>query len=57
MGFDPAVLVDDDGRAYGYWGFQRAFAAELDSETMYSIKPGTSVIEDPIGSCNDQGWQ
>lgn len=54
LGFDPAVLVDDDGTAYGYWGFQRAFAAELDSETMYSIKPGTSVIEDPIGSCNDQ---
>ena len=52
MGFDPAVLADDDGRAYGYWGFQRSFAAELDPETMYSIKSGTNVIEDLIGSCN-----
>ncbi len=21
LGFDPAVLIDDDGRVYGYWGF------------------------------------
>jgi arabinoxylan arabinofuranohydrolase len=26
--FDPAVFVDDDGRVYGYWGFERSFAAE-----------------------------
>ena len=54
MGFDPAVFVDDDGRAYGYWGFTRSFAAELDPNTMATIKPGTSQINDMIGSCNDQ---
>ena len=25
--FDPAVFVDDDGRVYGYWGFERSYAA------------------------------
>lgn len=54
MGFDPAVLVDDDGRVYGYWGFQRLFAAELDPSTMATIKPGTRQINDLIGSCNAQ---
>ncbi len=34
FGFDPGVLVDDDGRAYGYWGFGTSYAAELDPETM-----------------------
>lgn len=29
MGFDPAVLVDDDGRVYGYYGFQRITGVEL----------------------------
>lgn len=54
MGFDPAVFVDDDGRVYGYWGFTRSYAAELDPNTMSTIKPGTSLIVDMIGSCNDQ---
>lgn len=48
LGFDPAVFVDDDGRVYGYWGFQRSYAAELDSETMCTVKPGTQIIEDMI---------
>ncbi len=51
MGFDPSGFVDDDGRVYGYWGFVRSFAVELDPETMYSEKPGASVIHDLIGSC------
>lgn len=54
MGFDPAVLIDDDGRVYGYWGFMRSFAAELDPSTMTTIKPGTTQINDMIGNCNDQ---
>lgn len=54
MGFDPAVFVDDDGRVYGYWGFQRSFAAELDPNTMATIKPGTRQVNDMIGSCNDK---
>lgn len=55
MGFDPAVYIDyitdptdpdfqTGFRAYGYWGFQRSMAAQLDPNTMYSIRPGTQVI-------------
>lgn len=56
LGFDPAIYVqyitdpkDPDYeigfRAYGYWGFQRSSAAELDQNTMYSLRPGTKIIE------------
>ena len=56
MGFDPAVYIeyvtdpnDPDYeigfRAYGYWGFQRSMAAQLDQGTMYSVRPGTEVID------------
>lgn len=55
MGFDPSVYIEnitdpDDPdyevgfRAYGYWGFQRSLAAQLDQRTMYSVRPGTNVI-------------
>lgn len=55
LGFDPAVFVEyiDDPndpdyeigfRAYGFWGFQRSMAAELDQSNMYSLRPGTEVI-------------
>ncbi|MCL1991235.1 MAG: hypothetical protein FWG67_10145 [Defluviitaleaceae bacterium] len=55
LGFDPAVYIeyvtdptDPDYeigfRAYGYWGFQKSHAAELDQTTMYSLRPGTEVI-------------
>ena len=43
--FDPAVFVDDDGRVYGYWGFNESYAAELDPATMATVKPGTEVVE------------
>lgn len=46
--FDPAVFVDDDGRVYGYWGFERAYAAELDPETMSTVITGGKVVEDLI---------
>lgn len=46
--FDPAVFVDDDGRVYGYWGFERAYAAELDPETMSTVITGGTVVEDLI---------
>lgn len=46
--FDPACFVDDDGRVYGYWGFERSFAAELDPATMATVKPGTKIVEDMI---------
>ena len=53
--FDPAVFVDDDGRVYGYWGFGNSFAAELDPETMCTVKPGTEIIEDMISGMEQEG--
>jgi len=55
LGFDPAVYIeyvtdpkDPDYeigfRAYGFWGFQRSSAAQLDQNTMYSLRPGTEAI-------------
>lgn len=55
LGFDPAVYIDyvtdpndpdfEIGfRAYGFWGFQRSLAAQLDQNTMYSLRPGTEII-------------
>lgn len=56
LGFDPAVYIENvtdpndpdyeiGFRAYGYWGFQRSLAAQLDQNTMYSVRPGTKVID------------
>ena len=53
--FDPAVFVDDDGRVYGYWGFERSFAAELDPETMATVKPGTEIVEDMVSGRYQEG--
>ena len=53
--FDPAVFVDDDGRVYGYWGFERSYAAEFDPTTMATVKPGTQIIEDMISGRNQPG--
>jgi len=53
--FDPAIFSDDDGRVYGYWGFQRSYAAEIDPQTMCTVKPGTHIIEDMVSSHNDPG--
>ncbi len=55
MGFDPSVFIDyvtdpkdpdfEIGfRAYGFWGFQRSSAGQLDQKTMYSLRPGTEAI-------------
>lgn len=55
FGFDPAAYIeyvtdpsDPDYalgfRAYGYWGFQKSSAAQLDPNTMYSARLGTKVI-------------
>ena len=55
MGFDPGVLVDDDGRVYGYWGFSQSFGAELDPATMATVKPGTQVVEDMVSNLNQDG--
>lgn len=52
--FDPAVFVDDDGKVYGYWGFERSYAAELDPETMATVKKGEKIIEDMIPGRNQE---
>ena len=55
LGFDPAVFVDDDGRVYGYWGFERSYAAELDPATMATVKPGTTIVEDMVSGRHQKG--
>ena len=54
-GFDPAVFVDDDGRVYGYWGFEHSMAAEIDPATMCTVKPGTKVVDGMISGRNEPG--
>lgn len=66
MGFDPSVFIeyitdpkDPDYeigfRAYGFWGFQRSLAAELDQNTMYSVRPGKQIINFFIPSSSSYG--
>lgn len=46
LGFDVAVLRDDDGRVYGYWGFENnedCCWAELNPEDMSTLKEGTQI--------------
>ena len=50
---DPGVLVDDDGRVYLSWGFEKSYGIELD-ENMYTTKDDTLVtdiipVEKPFG--------
>jgi hypothetical protein len=53
--FDPAVFVDDDGKIYGYWGFNRSYGAELDPATMATVKPGTKIVEDMVSGRMQEG--
>lgn len=53
IGADPAILVDDDGKMYAYWGYQTYYQAEIDPNTM-AVKPGTTSSGD-ISSCNEEG--
>ena len=55
IGFDPAVLVDDDGRVYAYWGIENSYAAEIDPQTMATLKPGTQVIDGMITDMRESG--
>ena len=55
LGFDPAVFIDDDGRVYGYWGFQQSWGAELDPETMCTVKKGTQPVRDMVSNLNQDG--
>jgi hypothetical protein len=53
IGFDPGVLVDDDGKQYAFWGFCGANCGELEDD-MTTLKPD-SIRENPIGHC-DAPW-
>ena len=64
--FDPSVFVetitnkkDPDFkrgyRAYVFYGFQHSTAAELDPETMYSVRPGTQIIDPFIPASSRDG--
>lgn len=66
MGFDPSVYIENitnpkdpdykiGFRAYGFWGFQRSFAAQLDQNTMYSLRPKTEIIDYFIPSSSGYG--
>ena len=55
LGFDPAAFVDDDGRVYGYWGFQQSCGAELDPKTMCTVKKGAKVVTDMVSNLNQEG--
>lgn len=50
LGFDPGVLVDDDGKVYAFWGFCHSYCAELNDD-MATIKKGT-FHDHPIGHCS-----
>ncbi|MCR5033562.1 MAG: family 43 glycosylhydrolase [Lachnospiraceae bacterium] len=49
LGFDPGVMVDDDGRVYAYWGGCAApcYVAELEDD-MATIKKDT-LVANPMG--------
>lgn len=55
LGFDPAVFIDDDGKVYGYWGFGKSHGAEMDPETMCSVKPGANVVENMVSGYQEEG--
>ena len=55
LNFDPGILIDDDGRVYGYWGFERSYAAELDPVTMATVKPGTKIVNDLVPNYKQDG--
>ena len=40
LGFNPGILVDDDGRTYAFWGFCESHAGELNDD-MATLKPET----------------
>ena len=50
LGFDPGILVDDDGRVYAYWGGCAApcYIAELE-EDMATVREDT-LVASPLGN-------
>lgn len=54
LGFDPGVLVDDDGKIYVYWGFCEVTGAELEPD-MVTIKKDT-VVKNMIPHTRATHW-
>lgn len=52
---DPGVFVDDDGRAYIYWGYKGSHMAELNARTMDQVLPNT-YIKDIIPTSQPYGF-
>lgn len=50
---DPGVLVDNDGRVYIYYGFERSHFGEINPENMIEIKKG-SLKYDMVGGGNEE---
>ena len=55
LDFDPGVFIDDDGRVYAYWGFEKSWAGELDPTTMSTLKPGTKAIGNLVSNKYQDG--
>lgn len=66
IGFDPSIFIeyvtdpnDPDYeigfRAYAFWGFQHSTAAQLDQNTMYSVRPGTEMVDPFIPASSRYG--
>ena len=66
IGFDPSVFIekvtdssDPDYakgfRAYAFWGFQHSTGAQLDQNTMYSVRPGTSPVDPLLPASSSYG--
>ncbi len=53
--FDPAAFIDDDGRVYGYWGFQSSNMAELDPDTMCTVKEGCDILRESSTGIDGSG--
>ena len=55
MTIDPTVLVDDDGRAYIYYGLGSCRWAELNSD-MVSLKTSAAAITSGLNSYFEAPW-
>lgn len=42
---DAGVLVDDDGRVYVYYGYERSHFGEIDPADMRTVKKGSYIVD------------
>lgn len=55
LGFDPGVLIDDDGKVYGYWGFEQSFGGELDPVNMSNLRSGAPMVTNMVSDYKHDG--